>query len=360
MDPTEVLHAIERGRIAPVYFLHGPEHYWHEAIVRRLREVLLPPGDVLNVTVLDGRAVEWQEVMEQASTVPFLSGRRLVIVRDSEHLLGKDRESVAVELERYLHEPVPTTCLVFRQDRELDGRRSWVRLARERGWVVQCKPLQGEALIRWLQGEAQRWGKELDAEAVAWLMESGDPDLHRLANEVAKAADHAGPRTRITADDVKAVGVAAATAVVFDLVDAIVERRLRQALILVHRLLAAGEPPLRLLALVARQYRILAYACALRARGRGPGDLQSLLQLHPYVARKAWRQARALSVEQALDALATVLAMDVDIKQGRWPERVGFERLVFLLAAPNHRGRRPLLSPRDRDSHRSAPQQRFP
>ena len=331
MEAQAVLAAIDQGRIEPVYLLYGTETYWHEAIIRRLRERLLPAGDSLNLAVLDGRSASVQEVLEQASTVPFLAERRMVVVRDCELLAGKGAAADDAALLRYLDDPVPTTCLVFRHEGEVDARRPLIRRFREKGWAVACRPLRDAALAAWLQEEAARWGKELEPEAVAWLVEAGEPDLHRLAQEIAKAAAYAGDRPRIRGADVQAVGVAATTAAVFDLVDAIAERRRARALVLLDRLLAAGEPPLRLLALVARQFRILAYACCLQERGGNPGQLQQLLGLHPYVARKAWQQARHLTGDEAFAALATILETDVAIKQGRWPERLALERLVMGL-----------------------------
>src|SRR5690606_11642978 len=92
--------------------------------------------------------------------------------------------------------------------------------------------------------------------------------------------------------------------------------------------------PLRLLALVARQFRILAHARALMERGATQRDLQERLGLHPFVARKAWQQARRLGADESMEALEAILETDVAIKQGGWPDRLALERMVLLLTAP--------------------------
>ena len=395
------LEAIRRGRIEPVYLLHGGETYWHDAIVKALRDALLAPDDVLNFVQLDGRTVGVDEAVEQARTVPLLAEHRLVVVRDAPWLApraagadgatshradgrGAARRPEAVSrrpasaaatsgtagdadrspasgatgkadaarrrapagggdgrgaaepeeasLVAYLDDPAPSAVLVICHPGDVDGRRAAVRLLRQRGWAVACEPLRDDALAAWLAARAAEWGKELEPEALAWLLESGEPDLQRLASEIAKVATYVGERRRITAADLRAVGVAVATAGVFELIDAILAGRRRQAMELLGRLLDADEPPLRLLGLIARQYRILAYACGLRAEGGDVHRLQQALRLHPFVARKAWRQAQAVSPEWALAALEAVLETDVGIKQGRWPARIGLERLVWLLS----------------------------
>ena len=392
--------AIRRGSIEPVYLLHGGETYWHDTIVKAVRDALLPPDDLLNFVQVDGRTVGVEEAVEQARTVPLLAERRLVVVRDAAWLAPRapgadrgtshradgrgaprqpataDRRSPAsaasasgtaegadrsvtsmapgtadaarrratggdgrgaadpeeAALIAYLEDPAATTVLVICHPGDVDGRRAAVRLLRQRGWAVACEPLRDEALASWLAEQAAAWGKELEPEAVAWLLESGEPDLQRLAREIAKVATYVGERRRITAADLRAVGVAVATAGVFELIDAILAGRRRQAMELLGRLLDADEPPLRLLGLIARQYRILAYACGLRAEGGDVHRLQQALRLHPFVARKAWRQAQAVSPEWALAALEAVLETDVGIKQGRWPARIGLERLVWRLS----------------------------
>ncbi|ADU52274.1 DNA polymerase III, delta subunit [Thermaerobacter marianensis DSM 12885] len=396
-----ILEAIRKGRIEPVYLLHGPETYWHDAIVQALRDALLPPGDVMNFTQLDGRVAGAAEVVEQARIVPFLAERRLLVVRDAAWLAprgggsgggrggaragsqggegsgrrgggavagarpgsgtgqrgpahpdtgpGPDAEPASpggdavgdgeeaaggseAALLAYLDDPAPTAVLVISHPGDVDGRRAVVRRLRQRGWAVACEPLRDDALARWLQQQAAAWGKELEPEALAWLLESGEPDLQRLASEIAKVATYVGDRRRIAAADLRAVGVALATAGVFELVDAVAAGRRRQAMDLLGRLLDANEPPLRLLALIARQYRILAYACSLRAEGGDAARLQQLLGLHPFVARKAWQQARDVPLDRAMAALEAVLETDVGIKQGRWPARIGLERLVWYLS----------------------------
>ncbi|GAB6877224.1 DNA polymerase III subunit delta [Thermaerobacter litoralis] len=401
---AEVLAAIQRGAIEPVYVLHGPETYWHDAIVRALRTALLPGDDVLNYAQLDGRATLPAEAVEQARTIPFLAERRLVVVKEAAWLAsrggaagggggagpeggrdgdgrsgagragtggqgdtahgdegadaatpwpagaagegrpGRGRagssagggrsagEAVDGALLEYLEDPSPTSVLVICHPPDLDGRRAVVRRLRQQGWAVACHPLRDEALARWLVQRAAAWGKELEPEAVAWLVESGEPDLQRLESEIAKVATYVGSQPRIGAADLRAVGVAVATAGVFELVDAIVAGRRRQAMELVGRLLDGNEPPLRLLALITRQYRILAYAASLRRQGADAARLQEVLQLHPFVARKAWQQARTMSPERAVAALEAVLETDVGIKQGRWPARLGLERLVWILS----------------------------
>ncbi|HEY8393572.1 MAG TPA: DNA polymerase III subunit delta [Thermaerobacter sp.] len=337
MEPREVLAAIEQGRIQPVYLLHGPEPYWKDAIIRKLREHLLPAGDSMNLSVFDDGRVPVRDVLEQATTVPFLAERRLVIVRNSQVLEGRGEREDEEALRAYLDDPVTTTCLVFRQDGDVDGRRPLIKRFRERGYAVDCQPLRDAALAQWLQEEAARLGKTLRPEAAAWLVESGEPDLYRLSNELHKAAAYAGERREITGDDVRAVGIAATTAAVFDLVDAIAEKRRAAAVQLLGRLLAAGEPPLRLLSLIARQFRILAHARLLMDRGATYHHLQERLGLHPFVARKAWQQARRLGQHEGLHALEAILETDVAIKQGKWPERLALERLVLVLTAPPSR-----------------------
>ncbi|PZN07523.1 MAG: DNA polymerase III subunit delta, partial [Bacillota bacterium] len=207
MDAREALAAIDEGRIQPVYLLYGPETYWKDAIIGKLRQHLLPAGDHMNLSVFEDGRVPVQAILEQATTVPFLAERRLVIVRNSELLQGRGERADEEALGAYLEDPVATTCLVFRQDGDVDGRRPLIKRFRERGYAVECQPLRDAALAEWLQDEAGRLGKTLRAEAVAWLVESGEPDLYRLRNELHKAAAHAGERPEITGDDVRAVGI---------------------------------------------------------------------------------------------------------------------------------------------------------
>ena len=81
MTQQEFLKRIASGRTDGVWLLHGEEEPMKQEALRRLKDALLDPGLAeMNCTVLDNP--EPDRLIDACETVPVLSEKRLVIVRD--------------------------------------------------------------------------------------------------------------------------------------------------------------------------------------------------------------------------------------------------------------------------------------
>ena len=110
MNWSELFDEWKDGKIRPVYLFSGEEEFVKESALQTLRKKILPEGlETLNETVLnDPTAVT---LIEAAETLPFMSERRLVVVKDLSLLMngrtGKDADSEADRLVQWLENPPP-------------------------------------------------------------------------------------------------------------------------------------------------------------------------------------------------------------------------------------------------------------
>jgi DNA polymerase-3 subunit delta len=85
---------------------------------------------------------------------------------------------------------------------------------------------------------------------------------------------------------------------------------------LLEALAGTGEPPLRIVHMIRRQFRFLARARALFAKGVSRSEVASALKVPPFVARKLEEQGRNLSEDDLERALALTLALESGLKGG--------------------------------------------
>lgn len=338
-DGDPVLQEIAAGQVAPAYLVHGPDRLRHEEVVQALRERLVSPGwGELNEASFEGSPSTVPLVVEAASMPPLGGGRRLLIVRANPllrpHGEGKgDGVGAAAgdPLERLvalLRHPPPTACLVLLSDFEVPASHRLLAAVRASGRVVPARRPGPRELAAWLQQEAGRLGKRLPPALAAALVARCQAERILLRNELAKMAAHAGTRTLLTQEDLEAVVGKSREERVFDLVDAVVARRADRAAALARDLLRQGEAPLGLVALIARQYRLVWQARRLKR-----GEVARRLELNPYLAEKAWRQARGVSEAKLAAALEAILEAETAIKTGALPPEVALELLCVALAA---------------------------
>jgi DNA polymerase-3 subunit delta len=98
-----------------------------------------------------------------------------------------------------------------------------------------------------------------------------------------------------------------------------------------HALDADGEPPLRLLAMMARQYRLLILAKAMQAQGTKSADIARELDVPEWTAPKLLAQAGRHTFAALERAMECILAADEAIKTGKMGDREAMDVLLAEL-----------------------------
>jgi DNA polymerase-3 subunit delta len=119
---------------------------------------------------------------------------------------------------------------------------------------------------------------------------------------------------------------------IFDLVDQIGQKKGEKAIETLRATLMLGEPPVRALFMIARQFRLIIQAGAYRAQGLTEKELAKDLSLHPFVAGKVFRQSANYSPESPETAVKLLRDCDLSLKSGAAPLSA-LEDLILRLTA---------------------------
>lgn len=338
---------LNEGRIAPVYLFFGPEGYLRREAVKRIRDLLLSGGsDDINYTAVDGEKTTLADIVSLAWLVPFFAEKRLVVVRNAGFFTSKktvaetaaqdpEEESPAATrgeeapLIKYLASPNPGTCLVFEAGEQVDRRKTIYREIARSGKVIEFAPLKPAELSAWLEKQARQAGKTLAPGTAAEILARAGTSLQALSVEIHKLILYAGENSVINVKDVAAATPPHPEEDVFAVVDAIGEMNPARAMAGIERLIRQKQPPPAILAMVARQIRLILRAGEALRSGKPPGDLASLIGVHPFVARKMAAQQKNFDRRQLIRSLHRLHHLDVAVKTGRQDFLAGME--VFIL-----------------------------
>jgi DNA polymerase-3 subunit delta len=98
-----------------------------------------------------------------------------------------------------------------------------------------------------------------------------------------------------------------------------------------HALDIDGEQPLRLLGMIARQYRLLIQAKALQAHGVKPPEMARTLNVADWTVPKLLNQASRHTFATLERGMARILAADEVIKTGKLSDREAMDVLLAEL-----------------------------
>ena len=228
-------------------------------------------------------------LISAARTLPMMSPRRLVTVTQAENLIVPKRESEAAtraleELEEFLKTPEPQTTIVFVAG-SVDKRGKMYKALARQATVVECGAIEDQAdAERWVKTRVAAAGAEIEPLAARRLAERAGADVKRLRGEVDRLLLYALGQSRITADDVREVGGAAALQDDWAMTNAIEQGQGGEALKQLALMLDGGAPPEKILGqlgwLVRTKFPMLA-----------PGELaaavQALFRTDQYLKRSA-------------------------------------------------------------------------
>jgi DNA polymerase III delta subunit len=230
---------------------------------------------------------------------------------------GSAKEMMAA-LVAYAPDLPESTALVLVEPRDLPKSNAVVKAAEaaEWGYVKQFPLAKGDALAPWVRKRAKAAGGEFSREAAQALVEVED-DPRALGNEILKLLAYVGYERTVEIEDVQSLTPARAEAVIWDLVDAVGQRRGPQAMRLLHTLLETEEP-LYVLTMIVRQYRFLLQAKEMLGPARRRGKFRRRWGCtHSRRARCANRRATSRWRDWRASIAACLNTTSV-LKQGRW------------------------------------------
>lgn len=304
-------------KASPVVVIHGDESYLADRELAAIETEcgVAGPAD-MNRQVIDAGEKSAAYVINSARTLPFMAGKKLLIIRNAAAWKTADWDQLAA----YAEKPNPSTSLVIIAESP-DKRRSAWKALQKTARLVDCPRPSDADLYKWASEMARDAGLKISPAVARALVTLVGPDLQLLWREIQKLKAYAGENAAVDEDDVKKlVGETRATNV-FALCDALGEKKLKGALTALRKLLELGEPPVVLLYMIARHFRILWKALELIETGR-VRESASLLGVPPFVARKAVGQAEKWTGEEMEKAFERFLMTDIALKSGQGAEQL--------------------------------------
>ena len=339
-----------------IHLLYGDDEFSISETVASMKDAV-EPADLrdVNVTVLDGPSIGFDELRATCDTVPFLAAKRVVVVNG---LLGQferrrgtapasaperatPKQDAWSGLGDYLQRVPETTDLLF-VDGPLNRSNRMLAQVQRHAQVRAFAVPNDRRVAQWVRDRAASRGIPIDPPAVDALADAIGGDLRVVAGELEKLAVYRAGEP-IRREDVDEMVSYAREANIFAAVDAMVEGRLAAALSMSHQLLRLGRTPGFILAMVARQVRLLILAKELKERGVPPAEYGRRLGLAGYPLRKTMDQEKAFTADRLARVHRKLLEADVRTKTTSADEETVLDMLVTEVAAgaaPRGRPRR--------------------
>lgn len=313
---------LKTGQFNNVYLLYGEEAYLKKQYKDKLSNAMVSPDDTMNYAYYEGKGINVNEIIDLAETLPFFAERRVIVLENTGFF-----KSASPELADYIKELPDTTFLIFIET-EVDKRGKLYKAVQNKGRAVELGRQDENTLIRWVASSMKRENKQVTENTVRFFLAKVGTDMENIQKELEKLFCYAMEKDSITVEDIEAISTTQISNQIFDMVNAVADKMQKKALQYYYDLLALKEPPMHILYLLARQFKLLLEVKMMDKQGYARKEIAEKTGINPFVVGKYQTRAKAFSEKELREIMEDSVDTEECVKTGRLSDTLAVELFI--------------------------------
>lgn len=304
-----------------VYLLFGTKDYSINNEIKKICKNI----DDMNISRYDLNNDLTSLVIEDAKTISLFGDKKIVIA-DNANMFTASTSKDSEIIEDYLKNINEYTDLIFIvHSDKIDARKKITKAIKEKGKIIEFNDdLDAVSLIRRLFKDYN-----IEYSDIKLLIDRVGNNPLIITNEINKIKIYKGNDKNITSEDILNLTNKIVEIDVFKLIDYIVRKDKENALELYNEMLKVNEEPIKIIVILANQFRIMYQSKELLKKGYSEKDIASILKIHPYRVKLAIQNSRNYTSEMLLKYLNDLADIDIGIKTGTINKDLALE--LFIL-----------------------------
>lgn len=320
--------AKQKDNLLPLYVIYGENPFLVSGECEKLVDSILGDED-RGMALYEPRSrdAHISDVLDELRTLPFLTSKRIVLIKDAESFVSDSAEA----MEAYLDKPSPTGVLILTQT-SWDKRKRLHKKMQKTGGLIEVGKLYSNQLPAYVTSYAQQnHAVRLDGQTSRLLVELTGDDPGRLCREMDKLVMYVAPRKTVTVQDIEALIGHNRMFNAFDVIDSIISGRTGAAISRIRNMFQADKnAEFTVVGAFGYHFRRLFQAKAMISKGLSPQ--QAALKTGVRFKQDEFlHQLNQLSLQQLGRVLSELGRIDFGIKTGQTSASIAIERLVLKL-----------------------------
>jgi DNA polymerase-3 subunit delta len=311
-----------------IYVIGGKDKFLSDAECERVVGGLLSEEErAMSLYQVRGQEAEAVDVLDELRTAPFLSAKRVVVVREADKFISENREI----LEKYFDNPSRTGVLIltvqtWRKNTKLAKKLSSV------GRFLEVGEVKGWQLPKYVANYAKMKCNKVMSEMTAGLLvELAGDEAGAACREVEKLAVYVGDRKTIKSEDVEALTGHNRQFGAFAVIDSIIKGNTAQAVCRLRNMFDTDkDAEYRVVGAFAFHFRRVFRAKVMLDEGLNSNQVAGKLGIR-WGKEEFFEQVSGMSLKRTGTILRELARIDYSIKTGGTSCRVAIEQLVMKL-----------------------------
>ena len=303
-----------------IYLLYGNKDYRINDEIEKITKNI----DKINITKYDLNVDDIKEVINDAETYSLFEEKKVIIIENANMFTGSTSKDSEI-IEKYMENENPlTTLILIVRGEKIDSRKKITKLLQKKGKILEFnEDINIDNLIK---KELKNY--KIDYQTLNLFKNRVGTNPLIIENEINKIKLYKNDK-EITKEDILNVTTKTIEIDIFKLIDDIVKGNKDSAIEIYHEMLKVNEEPLKIVIMLANQFRIMYQSKELMLKGYTEKDIASLLKIHPYRVKLALQNSRNYSSKTLLKYLNDLADIDIGIKTGKLNKDLALE--LFIL-----------------------------
>lgn len=328
------LHKKLKKSVSPIYLLVGTEDFLlQEAENIIVKAALQGEIDDFNFQTYDLKEAFLGDALEDAQTPSFFGGHKVIMIKSCTFLTAQKEKNVQdVEpLFEYIENPSPFTTVVFVAPYEkLDERKKVTKALKKQVELVECHPVEVNNLDSWIKDQFIG-NVKITNDGIETLKLLVGNNLSILKLECEKLQLFIGDEGEVNAELVELMVAKTIEQNIFSLIEKIAARKTTEALKILQELLYVGEEPIKVIALLASQIRLLYEIKQLSSNGYSNNQIASSVGVSPGRVFYGQKQSNLFQVNELREAIKLIAKADYNMKTGQGDKVLILEMLILQM-----------------------------
>ena len=289
--------------------------------------------DNKNVTSFDMSINTIEDVLLEAGYFSMFAEEKYIIIRNASFFSsGKLNDKDMNALLNYLANPNDLSCLIFICE-EIDSRKKITKIIKEKYQIISIPPLKPYEIENRLQKYLTSLNYQIKPETLKYIVNNSLNNYDLAMNEIEKIVLYYNKPCLIKEEDVQNIIAKNISTNNFLFVDALIDNNLEKSLDLLKDLKTMKTEPSIIIALIARDVRIMLNIKKLLEQQKREYEIMNYLKLTDWQLEKYLKKAFPYKIKELEELLIKLTDIDLKIKSGKIDKYYSLELLILDLCS---------------------------
>lgn len=286
-----------------------------------------------NVTIFDLAQNTLEDVLIEAGYVSMFDEEKFIVIKNANFFGSEKQNEKEIDaLIKYLEQPNENSSLIFFYNGKLDLRKKITKIIKDKYNLIAIPNLKYYEIENRVMEHFKKNGFKIEMDTVKYIVQNGLNNYDLIMNEVEKIMLFYDEPGNVSFEDVTHLISKSINTNNFLFVDAVVDGDLEKSLELLNDLKIMKVEPTVLLALLARDFRIMLQIKKLLDLGKREYEIMTELGLQDWQLTKYLNKVFPFKIKELESILVKLANIDLDIKSGKIDKYMALELFILSIA----------------------------